>query len=68
MNTRNPHRPEDSMQIGFIGAGAIANAVASHLAGLRDGGRLMQVGTGPLPGPHLLTQHAEPAPREGTRA
>ena len=32
------------------------------LGSLRDGGRLMQVGTGPLPGLHLLTQHAEPAP------
>jgi predicted dinucleotide-binding enzyme len=38
------------------------------LGSLRDGGRLMQVGTGPLPGLHLLTQHAEPAVREGTRA
>ncbi|MEU3984521.1 NAD(P)-binding domain-containing protein [Streptomyces sp. NPDC026672] len=32
------------------------------LGSLRNGGRLMQVGTGPLPGLHLLTQHAEPTP------
>jgi 8-hydroxy-5-deazaflavin:NADPH oxidoreductase len=32
MNTQNPDRPEDSMEIGFIGVGAIANAIAGHLA------------------------------------
>lgn len=31
MNTRNPHRPEDSTEIVFIGAGVIANAIAGHL-------------------------------------
>jgi predicted dinucleotide-binding enzyme len=52
----------------FAGIAGEAGWFPVDLGSLRDGGRLMQVGTGPLPGLHLLTQHAEPAPREGTRA
>lgn|SRR5512146_1968300 len=31
MNTRHQHHPEEAMEIGFIGAGAIASALAGHL-------------------------------------
>lgn len=51
----------------FAGVVGEAGWFPADLGGLRDGGRLMQVG-GPLPGLHLLTQHAEPAPREDSHA
>jgi 8-hydroxy-5-deazaflavin:NADPH oxidoreductase len=46
----------------FAGVAGEAGWFPVDLGSLRDGGRLMQVG-GPLPGLHLLTQHAEPARR-----
>jgi predicted dinucleotide-binding enzyme len=52
----------------FAGLADEAGWFPVDLGSLRDGGRLMQVGTGPLAGLHLLTQQAQPAPREGARA
>jgi 8-hydroxy-5-deazaflavin:NADPH oxidoreductase len=58
---------DPSAKAAFAGVAAQAGWFPVDLGSLRDGGRLMQVG-GPLPGLHLLTQHAEPAPRQDARA
>jgi 8-hydroxy-5-deazaflavin:NADPH oxidoreductase len=76
---RDPHRDCGRRVLFYCGDDPDAKAAFAGVAdgvgwfpvdlgSLRDGGRLMQVGTGPLAGLHLLTQSAQPAPREGVRA
>jgi 8-hydroxy-5-deazaflavin:NADPH oxidoreductase len=76
---RDPRHDGGQRVLFYCGDDPGAKATFAHVTGkvgwfpvdlgsLRDGGRLMQVGTGVLTGLHLLTQHAEPAPREDARA